>query len=251
MRLALLLLFLSVPAYAACAHVQTKQQSPTAATRGSAATSLSESFTSTPTVGNIVIVYFTHFQGTESLNSITDNQTPGNSYTIVAKTNNGPVHTAIAWSIISTASGTFTVTGNLGTASDCVIGISEFSGNVASSPGDGTNTGTGTGTSYAAGSITPSQSGDLFISTIADDDSNQTYTAPTNWSKRAENGTGSTGMVLSSASFISTDSSAQSATWTSTTSANWVANIAAFKCTGVAAAAPPPFPVRRMTGWGR
>lgn len=221
-------------------HVQTAKQAPTAATRGTGVTSLAETFAATPAVGSLLVVFVSHFNaGGDKLTSITDNQGGGNTWTVEQKSGTpGGVHVAVCWCVPATAAGTFTITANFSGASDAVIGISEFSGNHAA-PFDGKNSGNGTGTAPAGGSITPSQTGDLFVSVVADDDSDQTYTIPSGWDgKRAENPTGSSGMVLSSASKIANDASANSSTWGDTTSSNWAVAIVAFKNSGVGASPP-------------
>ena len=219
----------------AIAHVQTKQQAPTAATAGSSVTSVSETFASTPAVGNLVVVFLGHSGGgasTDKLTSVTDNQGGSNTWTIVRRA--GPdtngTNAAIAYSMLAVASGTFTVTANFSAAIFPTIAISEFSG-VAASPADGGNSGSGSSTAPAGGSVTPSQAGDLFVSVGSDNSgASDTYTIPSGWDgKRGELNNGATFQTLYSASKIATDAAAQTSTWSTGVSHVWVVAIQAFK----------------------
>src|SRR4051794_35640556 len=97
----------------AYARVQTTKQSPTAATRNTAITTLAESFGSTPSVGNLLIAVISHFHSaSDVLSSVTDNQT-GNTWTIASPrpfSGNGHHGAALAYCIPASSSGTFTVT---------------------------------------------------------------------------------------------------------------------------------------------
>jgi hypothetical protein len=229
-------------------HVQTKQPAVTDATRtaaGAPATSLSETFASTPAVGNLVVVQVTHFNGTaDRFSSVTDNQGGANTWTIFRTARQaGGSAASVAYCRLTAASGTFTVTAHFSAASDAVIAITEYSGCPAGLIEDGSAIGNGSSTTPSAGNLTPSQASDLFVSVIADFDSDQAWIVPSGMTLRAQNPSGSTGFVLGAASKISTDALAQSSTWGPHNSTDWACVIVAFKSIVDVGGSSSPSPV--------
>jgi hypothetical protein len=115
--------------FALHAQAITVVQSASATTSGTNETSLAVSFSTLPTVGNSVIVIW-NLQTSVALTGVADNQS-GNTYSSVAvetsSANN--VDSEIWWlPSISGSTGTFTVTGTIGSAHQISITIVEVSG---------------------------------------------------------------------------------------------------------------------------
>lgn len=119
----------------------------------------SATFTSTPTVNNLIVVGFTVFSATQPV-LVTDNQ--GNTYTRVAQAHDtaGGNWATIFATIATTSSGTFTVSTTQG---DGTMIINEFSGNKTSSYIGAVNNGNGSGSTQPKISLTTTGSGSLIV----------------------------------------------------------------------------------------
>ncbi len=185
------------------------------------------SFDATPTVGNLILVAVSSWQGDLGTGAVTDNQ--GNTYTRRPKQEFATdADVAIFSAIASTASGTFTITVNpTGASCDFTFSIAEFSG-VNADPFDGQTSGTGTGTSVSSGSLLPSVNNCLWVGAMTHG-TTDTSIQETNGTLIYENQGGSSNMPLSFVYKVQTTAASEAATWTIGASATWGAVIASFK----------------------
>lgn len=251
--LSLLVLLWVQPAWAGYTHIQTSKQAPTEGSSTITA-SLTETFASTPTVGNLAIVEVAikHHGDTStvSISSVQDNQATHNTWSLAQSwrvaTGFGIAEQAevfVYYSVLSNASGTFSVTVTTSAAADGLsMGISEWSGNVSTTPLD-TSSGSDTGISgstQCSPALTPSQSGDLIFSVVGDDlgTGTETFTVPSGYSERTRTVNSTSHVVHDSASFVKLDTTAELPQWNFPATRNAACVLVAFK--GVAAPPPPP-----------
>ena len=149
---------------------------------------------STPSVGQS-ICYFISYPSSKTVNSITDNQSPANTYTVLGTSGTLNSNTLISYACgyIATASGTFTVTTTLSTTFQIVSGMAFTLTGLPSSGAtfDGSNAAYASFTgACASGNFTNSNAVDLILgyaqftgSTIPTVGTNNGgYTIPTNGS---------------------------------------------------------------------
>lgn len=163
MKKILLVCLLSLPSFGAVALVQSKGGSGSTRcdTNGGFPSSLTCTFTSTPTVGNTVFVSATTYNTTMTA---ADNQ--GNTYTVVDHVQNGDlIHKYLFSAPVTTSSGSFTVTITVVLPSYQVMSIYEFSGldNVALL--DQHANATGTGSTQSVGPVTTTSANELIFMT--------------------------------------------------------------------------------------
>lgn len=163
-------------------------QAPTAAQANGAAT-VSKSFASTPTVGNVIYVAgWLSPNGSTNFGTPTDNQGGGNTYTLVASRGTAANARMVGlWRcVVAVASGTFTVTLTATTSCWYSLGIAEFSG-IATSPGDQTagrdNTNTDGTTPQSGTTGTTAQADELLLSVFdyRTGSDSTTHTPGTSW----------------------------------------------------------------------
>jgi hypothetical protein len=142
-------------------HAQSLVQSTKAASTSSVS-SQTISFSSLPTVGNVVIVGEIGGNSSTSM-TMADNQT--NSYSLLGSEPAGQANrqTTIWCTSVLTSSGTFTITATpLANGNFISLFAAEYSG-LTCNP-DQSNVGTGTTTPYTCGSITTRNAKDLLVS---------------------------------------------------------------------------------------
>ena len=174
LTLLVLLLLCSLPSFGAWAFVQSKEANSTGGTTQAV------TFTSTPTVGNIIIVGLETPNAAYGASYIADNQ--GNAYGVVGWIpQNGAVGAYLYCGIAGTSSGTFTITATLTSSGDATIFAREYSGGSCNI--DQSARGTGSTSPYACGSITTLNANDLLVTFInTNNGGTNTYTVPTGYS---------------------------------------------------------------------
>lgn len=187
------------------------------------------SFTTTPTVGNLILVALSTYAGNIGTSAITDNQ--GNTYTrrSLAEPEGQDTDVAIFTAIASTSSGTFTVTANPdGTSADLTMVIMDFSGCDAD-PFDQQSSGTGNGTAVSTGNATPSVDGALMVAAMTHAGTDRTITEEAGWTLIYENEGGSSNMPISVVYKVQSTAAAEDADWTIGTGAvYWGAVVTSF-----------------------
>jgi hypothetical protein len=188
--------------------------------------SFSLSFSSTPTVGHLIVVCTSVYIGDSTSGlSVSDNQ--GNTYTQRRYDNSiYGVRLAIYTAVASTSSGTFTVTVNpAGSSADITITLLDISGQ-ASSFLDQVNNTTGTGTAASSGDVTPTQNNELLVATMTHGGSDRTITEESGWTLAGELEGGTGNQPISSVYKLQTTATTEDADWTiGTGSADWVGQI--------------------------
>jgi hypothetical protein len=204
-------------------------QSASATTSGTNETSLAVSFASLPSPGNSVIVIWS-LQSSVALTGVADNQS-GNTYVSVAVETSAAnnVDSEIWWlPSISGSSGTFTVTGTIGTAHQISITIVEVAGLAGTDKTglQGAENNTDTLTVTASGANT--NANDLVVVNLSSGYTTTAsgITAPTTGYTSINTVNGSNpnynGVVQTSYKIVSAVETS-SATWTATTAFNGVA----------------------------
>lgn len=182
----LLSLLLAFPCRATIALVQVN----TAAT-GGGNTTVTTTFGSTPTVGNLVVVGCAATTGSNVINTPTDNQGGGNTYTQAVTIANNP-RVSIYYSIVAVASGTFSITCTTTMGSFITNIILEYSGVNSSTPLDQTATGTSNATSATSGTINTTKANEVIVGVYSNRASGTlSFTPDTGFATRASvtNGT--------------------------------------------------------------
>ncbi len=214
--LVVLALASAFPADATIALVQVKSAFNT-----SASTTQAVTFTSTPTVGNTIVVGVSASTSAQLIG--TDNK--GNFYSLAIQHNNGSVAAAILCAAVFTSSATFTVT--ITTASAFIsVFAAEYSGLSCAVDNGGFAT---TGSSpYACGTYTTFNANDLLVSVIdINGGTTLTYTAGTGYTVQMSQ-TSSTGQPGAYEDQIVSATGAQAPTISSNTNATSSCASAAF-----------------------
>ena len=219
--LACLLTGSALPSCGAIAYVQS-----TKTAKGNAGNPTA-SFSSTPTVGDLVVASVACYAAANcNVSSFSDNQS--NTYTMVAK-NIGYFSTqatvSLYYSIITTASGTFTVTANLTASEDSTLMIAEYSGIASASPVDISTTATGSST-LATATMTTTNANDLLVDVVGVGGSAATPTAGSGFTMRQSNGSNSELMGLEDKTVSVAGS--QTATM-NTPNSDWASIVVAFQ----------------------
>lgn len=235
---------------ASITHVQTFQATPTQY-GASTETDPSESFTTPPTAGNLVVVT----AGTYSVGgcdvpnvSVADNR--GNTYNqaVYAQSANAAHDAQVhIWYAENVATGNpFTVTFHEN-GCDIAFALHEYSGVATSGALTGTASSTGNSTTASTGAINPADSGSLYVGAMSHVGSTRTLTE--SWTLRAEQEAGNTGAVMAMQELVSSGS--QTGTWTIGTGAvQWVGGVATFKPATVAGNAAGMQPTIGRLGQG-
>lgn len=114
-------------------------QAPAGVDTGSGQSSVSISFSSTPAVGSIIVVFLSSYNGLGF--TVDDNQ--GNTYAGKIEDSQGNTTNGYFCASAATASGTFTVTGHASTSGYLTILVAEYAGLTCTT--DGTSAGVNTG----------------------------------------------------------------------------------------------------------
>jgi chitodextrinase len=222
---------LSSPAAAAIAYVQSKSSAS-----GSPQSSISATFTSAQTAGNLIVVAVGWTNGTSVVTSVTDSR--GNTYalaigpTVFTGTRSSSIY--YAKNIVSASAGANTVRVTFSSSVPFPdLRMAEYSGLDTTNPLDVAAGAAGTGTACSSGAATTTSANDLLIGA---DDLSGTTTAP---------GSGFTQRQLSSNGHILEDRivstvGSYSATATQNASGSWVMQMAAFRAAGTAADTQAP-----------
>lgn len=170
---------------AVCSGAASVVQSNMAFTGG--ATSLSATFSSTPTVGNIIIVGAETGNNTIGVYLVTDNQSPTNVYPLM---NILPLNSAISaqlyCGIVKRSTGTFTITITPNSSQVSTLFIIEVSG--SGCVPDQISSASGTTSPYSCGTITTQDATTNYLVTVINNNGGGTvnYTAPTGFTKEQE-----------------------------------------------------------------
>lgn len=201
--------------------------SPVAGTTNSSPASVTKSVTA----GNLGILTFGNFQALSTPLITGVSGSSSGTWTKAKQVAQGSLGTAEIWyrsSIPSTASDTLTITLSGATTGNAAeYAYSEFAGQLASGPLDGTpGSATGTSTSPTTGTSSANAGNDLFIGSVITAAGNTlTSISTSGWSFL-----GSTGQIAAGAYFISTDAlTTHAPTWVAATSSTWAGCIASFK----------------------
>ena len=213
-------------------------QSASATTSGTNETSLSVSFSSLPTIGNSIVVIWT-LQTSVALTGVADNQSDNSYSSVVVETSTAnKVDSEIWWlPAVVGSSGTFTVTGTIGSSHQIAMTILEVSGLTAIDKTGTQGASNNTTTLTVTASGVNANANDLVICNLA---SGYTTTAsgvntPATGYTSLNTYDGSyanfNGVVQSSYKIVNAVETS-SATWTATTAFNGVAGtLATFKGT--------------------
>lgn len=179
------------------------------------------------TLNNIVVVHIKIGDTTETCTSVTDDK--GNVYTLsAAKSNTIRLYQAYG---VQTVSGATSITVNFSSnVAGKRCGADEYSGTNTSNATafDGTGTGSGNGTALAIGTLTPTATTELIVSTIAQDGTGMSWTAGTNYT--LYNGTNPIGLR---SQYRLSGAATETAPATSDTIADWAEITSAFKATHI------------------
>ena len=208
-------------------------------------TSVTATFTTAPTAGNLLIAVF----GESGSNNI---NTPSGWQVAIVDQNNSPGG-AIFYKIASGSESTVTVTTTGGTSTSYGMGLQlyEYSGMAATSPLDDTASNSGTGTSLTSGSVTTTQAGDLLISGAAIMTA-ATFTWGDSFTEEFDfQNPGTNVRSFSGADRVVASAGSYSASATGSASAAWRMQLAAFKvaaaCTPTPTATYTPTPTPTIT----
>lgn len=185
MKLLILAILLS-PCLLLSAPVQTKEAHATGSP------SVAATLTSTPTVGNVLIVgVLTGANSAAFASFVDDNQTTSNGYVeIRSSSGTGGVQSSIWCVDVAVASGTFIVTAHQPANSFITILVAEYSGYTCKI--DKSDSATGTTSPYSCGTITTLNANDLLVTVINVNASGTVgYTAPTGYTIQVSNTNGS------------------------------------------------------------
>ncbi len=209
------------------------------ATSSSATTGISKSFTSTPSVGNLIVVAVA--TGDKPITSVTDNQ--GNKYALAASVapysflTSGYIYTHIYYAQNVASAGTFTVTANLtGGSGNVTMVIMNYAGLDTSNPLDKTSNHMGGTSPYSAGSITPIVGGELFIAAAAPYTSGATFTHASGWTDVHNDKTEPQQLAVESNVVSATTTT--SGTWTVSSNLDYGAAMVSFRPASTSAILP-------------
>ena len=207
----------------------------TGATESGTATTLTATFASSTTPGDLLVVSASEYVGaTNHITSVTD--TAGNTWTKLLDTyTTSHISDGALWYSAGTHP-TTSVTVHTASAATLSISAQEFSGVVTTNPVDGSSAASNTGMTASTGAVTPTDTGDLAVGFVAGHATIQpiTVTAP-GFSAQTQQNSGSTTSVVVGTRVLSSLTS-QTFTGTFAKSMYWTAGLALFK----AAAGPPP-----------
>ena len=208
-----------------------QQQTLNVSPNGAGVSSLSLTLTNAIAQGDaLVLIVADQSQNSSVVNTVTETGATWTKATSTGSTSNGDAEIWYALNVPSSASTTINV--NLtGTTNVQIADVSEYSGVATSGALDKTANANNTSASVSAGSVTPSQSGELVVSDAYVLNGNSTQPAPTNSFTSLLQSPGLSGNYRGYGAYlVDGSSSGISTTWTEPGGAgSWAAAIASFE----------------------
>lgn len=200
-------------------------------------------FDSTPTAGNLILVFASNFPGSASTATCTDNKSNTYSQVFTAQDTSTSSRVWHWYAKNVTSSATFTITVNpTGASADITVVIVEVSGADTTAPLDQNNTATGNGTAPTV-SVTTSTNNEGYFGVLTHNGTNRTLTENGSYSLIDENEGGTSNMPIS-VEWRTTTSGTISASWTIGTGAvDWVCGVASYLASSAAARVDRPVKV--------
>ena len=187
-------------------------------------------FDSNVTAGNLIVVSYHMYSGSDGLNVTTDNNSATYTRRYFITGGDGSLQLSLVYTY-NAAGGATTInfdSGNTGAYTS--ITIAEFSGVMTTEPIDVSDTNTGTGTAVTAGPITPTVSGDMLFGGMTSMASGAVTIAPDgDYTELQEYENGANEMHMNTQYRVYDSTSADTTNWTLGSSLSWIGGVAAFK----------------------
>jgi hypothetical protein len=173
--------------------------------------------------GSLVYVGCSDFTATFTGTPISDS-VGGNVWNQVGSsaTTPGGGRITLWYSVLTNGGATMTVSCNYTAAVDADIGIQNFTGNPGAGNADGSTPGSGNSTSPSAGTLTPSETGEVIVG-LKTHDSSPTTTVGASYTSAFLSDSTTNAQPISLEYHIKTDAVAEAPNWTLSVANNWVA----------------------------